>query len=159
MHVVINNFAPFYGPVFMSAYSVVMWLVCHESLWIFISAWGGENVGFYELVKDRGTPEGYDARKPPAWVVWWAASTAGFCYWSMTYPTDVIKSSMQSDESDHSRRRFAGIQECIRKLYVEDGGWRRFFRGLTPCLLRSIPANVTMLYVVDRSRHFLDPYL
>jgi len=115
--------------------------------------------GFYELVKDKGTPAGGDPSHPPAWVVWWAASTAGFLYWSLSYPTDVVKSAMQSDESDSSRRRFAGIKDCVRKLYVEDGGWRRFYRGLTPCLMRSIPANVTMLYIVHICRRFLDPYL
>jgi len=117
------------------------------------------DIGFYELVKDYGTPAGADPRHPPSWVVWWAASTAGFLYWSLSYPTDVIKSSMQSDESEVSRRRFASIPDCMRKLYFEDGGWRRFYRGLTPCLMRSIPANVTMLYVVEKCRIFLDPYL
>ena len=116
-------------------------------------------VGFYELVKDYGTPAGLSLSHSPAWVIWWAASTAGFLSWSLLYPTDLIKSAMQSDESDRSQRRFAGIKDCVRKLYVEDGGWRRFFRGITPCLMRAIPANVTMLYIVEMSRRFIDPYL
>jgi solute carrier family 25 carnitine/acylcarnitine transporter 20/29 len=116
--------------------------------------------GFYELIKDmHAKRHGSDPHKSPAWVVWVAAGTAGFLYWFLTYPTDVIKSSMQSDESDRSRRRFRSIPDCARKLYIEDGGWRRFFRGFTPCLMRAIPANITMLYVVEVSRHFLDPYL
>jgi len=115
--------------------------------------------GFYELVKDYGTPVGRDPRNPPAWVVWWGASTGGFLYWSLMYPTDVIKSSMQSDESNRLHRRFANIPDCFRKLYFEEGGWRRFYRGLTPCLMRSVPANVTMLYIVEISRTYLDPYL
>ena len=115
--------------------------------------------GFYELIKDKLTPPGGNVHHLPAWIIWIAAGTGGFLYWFLTYPTDVIKSSMQSDELDRSKRRFSGYINCARKLYTEDGGWRRFYRGFAPCLMRSIPANITMLYVVEVCRRFLDPYL
>jgi solute carrier family 25 carnitine/acylcarnitine transporter 20/29 len=111
------------------------------------------------LLKDYLTPPGGTVNDLPAWSIWVAAGTGGFLYWFLTYPTDVIKSSMQSDELDLSKRRFNGYIDCARKLYVNEGGWKRLFRGFTPCLMRAIPANVTMLYVVEVSRKFLDPYL
>jgi solute carrier family 25 carnitine/acylcarnitine transporter 20/29 len=95
----------------------------------------------------------------PAWAIWVSAGTGGFLYWFLTYPTDVIKSSMQSDELDRSKRRYNGYIDCARKLYLNEGGWPRLFRGFTPCLMRAIPANITMLYIVEVCRRALDPYL
>ena len=88
-----------------------------------------------------------------------SGGVAGVAYWALTYPTDVIKSSLQSDELQHSQRKYRGIVDCALKLYRDEGGWRRFFRGFSPCLLRSVPANATMLLVLEKSRQFVDPYL
>ena len=66
---------------------------------------------------------------------------------------------MQSDELDPAKRRFNGYIDCARKLYRNEGGWKRFFKGFTPCLMRAIQANITMLYLVEKCRQFLDPYL
>lgn len=115
--------------------------------------------GFYELFKDAMTPEGGNVNDLAAWQVFTAGGGAGFLFWFLTYPTDVIKSTMQSDELEKSQRKFNGIIDCARKLYINEGGIGRFFRGFTPCLLRSIPANATMLYVLEKSRQFLDPYI
>lgn len=115
--------------------------------------------GFYELLKDAFTPVGGSVTNLPAWAVLISAGTGGFLYWFLTYPTDVIKSSMQSDESNIGQRRFTGILDCAKKLYLTEGGWKRFFRGFTPCLMRAVPANATMLYVVEISRKYLDRYI
>jgi solute carrier family 25 carnitine/acylcarnitine transporter 20/29 len=37
---------------------------------------------------------------------------------------------------------------CVQKLWAE-GGLGRFYRGFTPCILRSCPANAAMLVTVD----------
>lgn len=113
--------------------------------------------GFYELLKDTLAPAG--TNNPPVWVVFVSAGTAGFLYWFLTYPTDVIKSTMQSDESDKGQRKFKSIVDCAKKLYLTEGGWTRFFRGFSPCLLRAVPANATMWFVVERIRTFLDRYM
>lgn len=115
--------------------------------------------GFYELLKDTLIPPGVPVDSVPAWAVFVSAGTAGFLYWFLTYPTDVIKSSMQSDESDKSQRKFRGIVDCAKKLYLTEGGWKRFFRGFSPCLLRAVPANATMWFVVERIRKVLDRYM
>jgi len=118
----------------------------------------GFTLGFYELFKDGLTPEGGNVNNLAAWRVFTAAGAAGFLFWFLTYPTDVIKSTMQSDELEKSQRKFSGIVDCARKLYINEGGIKRFFKGFTPCLLRAIPANATMLYVLEKTRQFLDPY-
>ena len=87
-----------------------------------------------------------------------AGGCGGFAYWSLTYPTDVIKSAMQSDSSDKNLRRFKSIPHCAKTLYLEEGGVRRFFRGCAPCLMRSVPANATMLMTVEVCRNAIAKY-
>ena len=84
-----------------------------------------------------------------------AGGSGGLCYWVAIYPIDVIKSSMQSDDMVRENRKYRNIVDCAKKLYVEEGGLRRFFRGVTPCLMRSIPANATMLLVLEKCRQLL----
>ena len=100
------------------------------------------------------TPEGGTVHDVSPLGLLASGATGGFLYWFLTYPTDVIKSSMQADDSDVQKRKFQGIRDCARKLYQE-GGWTRFFKGFTPCLLRSVPANATMFLVLETTRKYL----
>lgn len=113
--------------------------------------------GTYELLKTLLVPQ--NLANPPTWSIFLAAGTGGTLYWVLTYPIDVVKSTLQSDESEKSQRKFKGVVDCAKRLYVEEGGWRRFFKGFSPCLMRAVPANVTMLWVVEKCRVILDPYI
>lgn len=114
--------------------------------------------GFYEVSRDLLTPKGGSVSDLSPGAVMFAGGVGGFFYWILTYPTDVIKSALQADDVIKSKRKYKGLVDCVQKMYKEDG-WRRFFRGLTPCLMRSLPANATMFVVVERARLFLDRHL
>ncbi len=73
-----------------------------------------------------------------------AGGSAGFFYWLFFYPLDVIKSAMQTDAQAKKDRRYCGVRDAAKQLYAE-GGVARFYKGITPCLLRAIPANAIML--------------
>lgn len=79
-------------------------------------------------------------------------------YWVVFYPTDVIKSAMMTDSLDPSKRTHTSIGQTVRTLY-DQGGVRRFYTGLAPCLLRSVPANAIMLTVVDTVGRKISPLL
>lgn len=91
----------------------------------------------------------------PAGAVLTAGGLGGFVYWLCTYPTDVVKSALQTDAVDRAQRKYSGWVDCAKKLYHEEG-WHRFYRGLTPCLLRSVPANAVLFLVVEQSRFWLE---
>ena len=78
-----------------------------------------------------------------------AGGTAGFMYWVLFYPLDVLKSAMQTDALVPSERRYRGIANAASSLWAE-GGVARFYKGVTPCLLRAVPANAVMLITVVR---------
>jgi len=76
-----------------------------------------------------------------------AGGIGGFFFWFLFFPFDVVKSSLQGDNILKDQRKYKGLIDCYCKLYQE-GGWRRFYRGFSPCILRAIPANAVMLYTV-----------
>ena len=61
--------------------------------------------------------------------------------------TDVIKSSIQTDNIVKEQRKYKTVGQTAKLLWQE-GGWRRFYKGFTPCLIRSVPANAIMLWTV-----------
>ena len=67
---------------------------------------------------------------------------------------DVIKTAIQSDANIKEFRKYKGIIDCTSQLYAE-GGLSRFFRGITPCLVRSFPANAACFLVYERLKHWL----
>ena len=78
-----------------------------------------------------------------------AGASGGFAYWLGTYPIDCIKSAMQADAIERSERRYRGMAETARGMWKE-GGAGRFFKGLTPCLLRAAPANAVCFLLYER---------
>lgn len=73
-----------------------------------------------------------------------AGAIGGWCYWFFYFPLDVVKSSIQSDSPINEKKKFNGVLDVYRKLY-DEGGYKRFFKGFSPCLLRAIPANAILL--------------
>ncbi|EDO38163.1 predicted protein [Nematostella vectensis] len=110
--------------------------------------------GFYEFTKNLLTPEGGTVNDVSPLGLLTSGAMGGFFYWFLTYPTDLVKSSMMADHSDKALRKYHGYIDCARKLYTNEGGWRRFYRGFTPCLLRSMPANAAMFLTVETLRKY-----
>jgi hypothetical protein len=50
----------------------------------------------------------------------------------------------------------AAMLFLIMQLLWAEGGFKRFYKGFTPCLIRAAPANGAMLYTVDKVTHMLN---
>eukprot|EP01087_Luapelamoeba_hula_P003329 TRINITY_DN13136_c0_g1_i1.p1 TRINITY_DN13136_c0_g1~~TRINITY_DN13136_c0_g1_i1.p1 ORF type:complete len:338 (-),score=37.24 TRINITY_DN13136_c0_g1_i1:46-1059(-) len=83
-----------------------------------------------------------------------SAGAAGILFWLSVYPLDVIKSAMQSDHLDPRHRRYHTIVDCARQMYTEQG-IARFWRGLTPCMARAVPANAAMWLAIEYTLRWL----
>jgi solute carrier family 25 carnitine/acylcarnitine transporter 20/29 len=68
---------------------------------------------------------------------------------------DVVKTRIQSEP-----HRYKGLIDCMKRSYYEEG-WRIFFKGLTPTILRAFPSNAatfaayTWIMNVFQSSHVL----
>ena len=61
------------------------------------------------------------------------------CLWCVAFPSDLIKNKMMS-QRDVQPRRWPTLRSCARDLWRTEG-WRGFYRGFLPCILRSFPTN------------------
>jgi len=84
-----------------------------------------------------------------------AGGCGGMGFWLSSFPMDSVKSAMQADAVKRSERLYHSWMDCARKMYRE-GGIARFYRGLTPCLIRSFPANAACFYAYEQSLKLLD---
>jgi len=107
--------------------------------------------GFYELSRRAMVSPGKNVGEIPAWKVMIAGGIGGMMYWSLTYPTDVIKSAIQTDSIDPSQRKYKGIVDCAKKIMATEG-IKGFYKGFTPCFIRSIPANAVCFLFYEQAR-------
>ena len=83
-----------------------------------------------------------------------AGGCGGVAYWLSSFPADTIKSSMQSDAVQRHERQYKSVLDCATKLWRE-GGLRRFYRGLAPCLIRSFPANAACFFAYEKALQWM----
>lgn len=82
-----------------------------------------------------------------------AGGYAGFMYWLVVFPVDTVKSVIQADRLD--KPRYNGVLDCCQKLYKE-GGPARFYRGISPSLIRAFPANAITFVAFETCLSYLD---
>jgi len=107
-----------------------------------------------EVAKSRGVP----VEQVGLWTNMGAGAVGGVLFWTLTYPADVVKSAMQGDNLEPSKRKYNGTVDCVRKLWAE-GGAGRFTRGFSACLARSVPANAVLLASAFRVKELGYAYL
>jgi len=107
--------------------------------------------GVYELARRGLVKQGQRVEDLPAWKVLLAGGLGGMAFWAFTYPTDVVKSSIQTDSIVQSERKYKNYMDAVRKIYAADG-FRGFFKGFTPCMIRSFPANAVCFLAYEQAR-------
>ncbi|KAH9898289.1 mitochondrial carrier [Cubamyces lactineus] len=70
---------------------------------------------------------------------------ASFVYWIMAIPADNIKNRMMATPHNLPKPSFT---QTARQIFAE-GGFRGYYRGLGPTLLRAFPVNASALWVYE----------
>ena len=60
--------------------------------------------------------------------------------WFQKKKKDVIKSKIQTDHFDPKQAKFKNWVHCAKHIQATQG-FKGFYAGLTPCLLRAAPVN------------------
>ncbi|KAK1225625.1 hypothetical protein PQX77_011425 [Marasmius sp. AFHP31] len=106
----------------------------------------------YEFSKRKFTSKyGKDL---PVWALLASGSTGGIAYWLACYPLDVIKSRVQLRATPPSGTPLQYVAGEFRAILAESGA-RGLFSGLTPSLLRSIPAAASTFAAFELTREYL----
>lgn len=72
---------------------------------------------------------------------------------TVTYPFEVTRRRLQLG-GILNRREYDGFADCVRKTWKYKGV-PGFFQGLSPCLLRVIPAMSVVMLVNERMKHWM----
>jgi len=95
--------------------------------------------GMYEIMKKRAAR---NRDKPlPFYAYPLLGGIAGYFLWLPTFPIDVIKSKIQADSIVNPK--YKSISDAVKITWGEFG-WRGFFKGFGPCMLRAAPVNATV---------------
>jgi len=111
--------------------------------------------GVYELVKETLRSETEKPSNMPAWKYLVSGGVGGMAYWSLTFPLDVIKSTIQTDKSDPKDRKYKNYFDCAGKIYKQQGV-KGLFRGFTPCIVRSFPANAACFWAYESVKKLMN---
>lgn len=89
-------------------------------------------------------------------VNFWAGGLSAAIFWCFAYPADVVKQKIMTDDFSNPRfnKSFSWISGC-KSVYREQG-IHGFFRGFTPTLLRSFPANASALATFELVMRFFN---
>lgn len=92
----------------------------------------------YEWVTRQFIGAGKDRRDLSMLSVAFAGGVSGIALWLVTFPIDMIKTKIQADSLKNPV--YSGMIDCFKKTYAR-GGFKGLYKGLSPCLLRAVPAN------------------
>jgi len=85
--------------------------------------------------------------------VLFSGGIAGITLWLATFPIDMIKTKIQADSMQ--KPIFKGMYDCFAKTY-QAGGLKSFYKGLSPCLLRAVPANGATFLAYETASELLN---
>ncbi|KNA13349.1 hypothetical protein SOVF_117790 isoform B [Spinacia oleracea] len=110
-----------------------------------------EQIKSYLADKDKiATDKNY---KIPARDVAIASSVSKIFASSLTYPHEVVRSRLQ-EQGHHSEKRYLGVNDCVRKVFQQEG-ISGFYRGCATNLLRTTPAAVITFTSFEMIHRFL----
>ncbi|KAF8351069.1 mitochondrial carrier [Amanita rubescens] len=116
-----------------------------------IPAYAGFYTAFEFSKRQFGKVYGKDL---PVWALLASGSTGGIAYWLSCYPLDVVKSRVQLRSSPPVGNPFRYMNTELRAI-VSETGLTGLFRGLSPSLLRSIPAAASTFATFELTRAYL----
>ncbi|ODV63838.1 mitochondrial carrier [Ascoidea rubescens DSM 1968] len=101
---------------------------------------------FEALVKYDTSRNQIDRKEIPGLRLCLYGAAAGYSMWFTSYPIDVIKTKMQTD--DLSNKVYKSMLDCASKTY-KAGGIKPFFNGFLPTILRAGPVNAVTFYAFE----------
>ena len=107
--------------------------------------------GTYDTLKSWMTPVGSSTENLSIWQRMFAGGCSGVAFWTIFYPSDVVKTRIQVDPA-YSQ---LSMWRAMARLYRE-GGMKILYCGWTMTAARSFPSNAVIFAVFDGCNHILN---
>lgn len=118
----------------------------------------GQGCGAYFLVYEalvaHEIETGIKRTEIPAWKLCSFGALSGTALWLTVYPLDVIKSVIQTDNLKNPKSGKSMMQ--VAKLLFAKEGWKGFFKGFGPTMMRAAPANAATFATFEFAMRVLD---
>ncbi|GAA6009677.1 uncharacterized protein JCM10292_003888 [Rhodotorula paludigena] len=75
---------------------------------------------------------------------------------SSVYPLNLVRTRLQAQGTPAHPQTYTGVRDAALKCYQREG-WRGFYKGLTPTLVKVVPAVAISYAVYDTSKKMLFP--
>ena len=108
--------------------------------------------GVYEGLMQRAVKTYGGRDQIPLYKISIFGALAGCCLWAGIFPLDVIKSRIQADTI--STPKYKSIADCANKVHAEQG-LAGFYRGIKPCMIRAVFANIATFITFEKVNQFL----
>lgn len=83
-----------------------------------------------------------------------AGGGAGVASITITYPTDIIRKRMQLQNFDPNVPKYDSARDCLRKMYLYEGGIRGVYCGLVASYVKLFPALAIQFYTMETLRTY-----
>jgi solute carrier family 25 carnitine/acylcarnitine transporter 20/29 len=85
-------------------------------------------------------------------INFWAGGLGATVFWCTAFPSDVVKQQILTDDVVNPKyKSWWSAAKDVRTRY----GWKGYFRGFAPCIIRSFPANAAALAAFEAVMRFL----
>lgn len=86
-------------------------------------------------------------------LAFFSGGIGGVAFWVVAMPADVVKSRMQTAPPD----QYKNTRDVVQTLIRQDG-YRGFFKGTIPIMMRAFPANAAVLVGFEATKHIMDRF-
>jgi len=88
-------------------------------------------------------------------INFWAGGLSAQTFWLASFPLDVVKQRMMTDALDRDKRKYKSWLDGWTSIWRQDG-FKGYYRGFVPCVLRAFPANAAALFMFERTMKLLE---
>lgn len=85
----------------------------------------------------------------------WTGSLTGIAFWNSMFIFDTIKTRIQTDSFENPK--YKNILDCAKQTY-KSSGFKGFFPGYIPCMLRALPVNGGIFVLYEAFYRYLINY-
>ncbi|ODV86282.1 hypothetical protein CANARDRAFT_175202 [[Candida] arabinofermentans NRRL YB-2248] len=103
---------------------------------------------FEMLVKNEMVNRKIERSQIESWKLCLFGGLAGYAMWLTVYPIDVIKSTLQTD--NYLKPQLKNSIDASKAI-LKQNGYKGFFKGFTPAILRAAPVNAATFLAFELS--------